>query len=286
MVKWLPKIFFVLLSLLFCSTIFGQASSLQVAQQAALLGTESPALSAFLQRSASRGASPDFVLQVLQNAKKMQEKGLPIEPYLLKANEGLAKGVPPQKIFPALSQTQKQLELADHLVQRAVDRGAVVDSPQERQEATLRFQKALLNQIPSNTLERLSDRVDPRTGARVTLREIGVEASALPKAMGGRVPPGQVKKSGGAFPELLHEGKGTGGVGNFEKKPPKHGLEHELSNQDSRGREWANKKPLNAHGHGFKNYNKNNKLDNNGSWEGPGKGEKDFSKGRGKGKEK
>jgi len=127
---------------------WAQVGPWQITQATAGLGQGGPALLSFLNYSAARSAPPDFVYQVLKNARSLQDQGLPPSPYLLKANEGLAKGVPHQKMAPILKETQDQTLRAGRWVDQAVARGWKVKSPGQRRRLAQEYQWALLNQIP------------------------------------------------------------------------------------------------------------------------------------------
>jgi hypothetical protein len=128
------------------------ANPWMIAAQVLQLLNAGPALPAFLQKSAASGTNPDFTYGVLQNAHGLQEQGLPPEAYLLKANEGLAKGYPPPKILPALHQTRRQTEQAGALVREAEGRGWTFPDPMSRTRSIQEFQWALMNQTPPSVL--------------------------------------------------------------------------------------------------------------------------------------
>jgi hypothetical protein len=163
----------------------------QVAQETAVSGDKA-ALQGFLEQSRRRGASPEFVQEVLGEARRMEARGLPSGPYLLKASEGLAKGVEPTRMRPALGETERRIQTADDLVKRAVSRGATVRSPEDRREATLRMQRALLNQVSPRALERLGDAMTAKPG-RVDVGQIGEAASELSRKQYSNRPKGSEK---------------------------------------------------------------------------------------------
>lgn len=114
-----------------------------IAAETLQLLNSGPALPAFLQKSAQRNTDPNFVYGVLHNAHQLNERGLPTGPYLLKANEGLAKGIGPAQIRPALEAARRQTELAESLVSEAQARGLVFSNPQQRQRAVQEYQWGL-----------------------------------------------------------------------------------------------------------------------------------------------
>lgn len=127
-----------------------------IAAQALQITTATPALLGFLQKSGQQGADPDFVYGVLGEARRLQDRGLPPDSYLLKANEGLAKGISPAGMDPALNRTRRETEMAGSLVAEAQGRGWSFQNPGERLRTIQEFQWALLNQTPSSVLRRLA----------------------------------------------------------------------------------------------------------------------------------
>ena len=130
----------------------GPATQWMIVAETLQLLNSGPALGAFLQKSNQRAADPAFVYGVLHNARQLNDRGLPVAPYLLKANEGLAKGIPPVQIRPALEKTRQQTEEAELLVNESQARGLVFSNPQQRRMAIQEYQWALLNQTPSEVL--------------------------------------------------------------------------------------------------------------------------------------
>lgn len=146
----------------------------QIARAAAALGAPSPALSAFLAKSATAGVPRDFILGVLREAQTLEARGIPSEPYLLKANEGLAKGVPPAKLEPALRQTRQRGESAAALVDRAVPDGVADLRSPARRAAILQVQSAMLNgKSPADLEKGLRSKAK---GGKLSWEEIGSEA--------------------------------------------------------------------------------------------------------------
>jgi hypothetical protein len=157
----------ILFACVVLSPLLSSRARTQTSPQAAVpsvetFGEEKPYAEAFVQKATQQGADPAFVTDVLGRAKQMRDQGLPVQPYFLKANEGLAKKMPPPKISSALDGTQRQTEQAKTFVDRAVERGATVPSPRAKREAILNFQRALLNETSSEQLQKLSEGAGPK----------------------------------------------------------------------------------------------------------------------------
>jgi len=163
----------------------------ELAREAAPLGAESPALKALLAREAADPNSRDLVLETLRGARELKSQGLPTEPYLLKANEGLAKGLPPKKILPAMQESRRRTETAAGLVDSAFAKEAGF-SPQARLRAILEMQGALLNGVSTHDLENalrhgqsnsanLEQRVDAASRAFSPRRHVVISAPPMPK---------------------------------------------------------------------------------------------------------
>ncbi|MCC6272430.1 MAG: hypothetical protein IT572_03085 [Deltaproteobacteria bacterium] len=148
-----------------------------IAREAAALGAPNPALGAFLAKSATAGVPRDFTLEVLKEAQALEARGIPSEPYLLKANEGLAKGVPPAKLEPALRQTRQRGESAAALVDRAVPGGVADLRAPARRAAILQVQSAMLNgKSPADLEKGLRSKAQ---GGKLSWEEIDSEARSL-----------------------------------------------------------------------------------------------------------
>ncbi|MFO1462495.1 MAG: hypothetical protein U1F66_01860 [bacterium] len=189
----------------------------ELGRAAAGLGT-SPALQALLRRSAEGGASREFVLGVLQDAQQMQAQGLPTEAYLLKANEGLAKRVPPPKILPVLQESRAGTARAASWVDAVTLREGRRLSPRERQGAILGLQRALLNGASPGELEKAArgagswQELEGQLPSWIPRRHPVIEVK-LPRApllnappsgpVQEKIPPGQVESR----EKPLHSGK-------------------------------------------------------------------------------
>lgn len=167
-------------------------------QDMALLGEPSPALQGFLAQSRQRGASPEFVRQVVGEAQSLKFHNLPVEPYLLKANEGLAKKISPAHITPALGQTRRRTEVAGRLVDQALLGSGHPPSQQERFQAIRDFQGALQGGVPPEELARLREK-------KRSLQEIDREARALAATLEAKGSTEQVTKSPGKPSEKSKE---------------------------------------------------------------------------------
>lgn len=217
-------------------------------RRAAQLQEQGPALQAFLQRSREGQVDPQFTAEVLNRAKALEDQGLPAEPYLLKANEGLAKKVPSKQMAPALEATTARTRSAASLADEAMKRGATA-SPQARRQAILQFQSELMTGRSQGDLEKAIQSGFSK-GGKPSLSELAEEvaqpgrgkkekskAPALPSL---EYSPGSEKPSKAVAPaKAKHEkqspemekGRGKSKGGGFEKSgyskpvfsPPSHG---------------------------------------------------------------
>jgi hypothetical protein len=119
-------------------------------RQAAQLQEQGPALQAFLKRSREGQVDPAFASEVLSRAKALEDQGLPTEPYLLKANEGLAKKVGAKRMAPALDQTVSRTRNAAAIVDKSTP-GVSADS---RRRAILQVQSGLMSGRSEAELEK------------------------------------------------------------------------------------------------------------------------------------
>jgi hypothetical protein len=119
---------------------------------------ESPALQALLHRQEKGEASKEFVSQVVHEAEGLRSKGLPAEPFLLKANEGIAKQASPKKISKALNRSKVQTELAGELFQKVEKKeGGQIDR-QKREKEIQYFQRELMIGKKPAKVERLAEK--------------------------------------------------------------------------------------------------------------------------------
>lgn len=149
------KVSFAILMLwiAFAAPASARAQADDLDRQAAQLQEQGPALQAFLKRSREGQVDPQFTAEVLGRAKALEDQGLPAEPYLLKANEGLAKRVPPKRMAPALEAATARTRSAAALADEAMMRGATA-SPEARRQAILQFQSELMSGRSQADLEK------------------------------------------------------------------------------------------------------------------------------------
>lgn len=243
------KSFLLLLLILFPSGAVCQTPQ-DITRYTEAFGEEKTFAQGFYQKAMERQTDPQWTMEVLGRAKLMRDQGLPTQNYFLKASEGLTKRVPPTKILPALNKTQTQTESASHLVDDAISRGALVPSPQAKREAILNYQRALLNDVPPSTIQKLSDRLtDPRSKIRID--QLGQSVREFPKFKKGSLSEdeafGKVEKKlkekgiaekrpeavEKASPEKIREEKET------KKSWDEHG-EKEKNHKIEKGKEWKN----------------------------------------------
>jgi len=149
-----------------------QVSPWKIAALALQIPTGGSALASFLNHSAKQKSDPIFVQQVLYQAKGLQDRGFPTRPYLLKADEGLSKGIPPGRINRALKTTQRQTFTAGRFANQAIAKGWVHDSAQVRRELTQRYQWALLNGVPPGQLNRMNHQFHASPGKAANLSRL------------------------------------------------------------------------------------------------------------------
>jgi len=195
--------------ILFPRVSLAQISPWKIAGLAVQIGTGGAALASFLNQSAARNTPTPFTNQVLLNAKDLQNQGLPTSPYLLKAGEGMVKGVPPRRIQTALKKTYRQTRVAGGLTDQAVQAGWVEDSPTVRQQLFQDYRWALASGIPPYQLQKFNSRFPATSKKSQNLQQLNqylwtmtekpgwnpFPASKGPIPQGWqKIPPGQLKK--------------------------------------------------------------------------------------------
>ncbi len=129
-----------------------------------------PPLPSFLKKSTDYSQDDQQTLQILQNAQYLQNRGYPPGPYLLKANEAIAKGASPQRLHTALAQSWQKNQQAGQLSQRALSRGWAPNDLQHRQYWTQNFYRALDQGIAPEEINWLIAQPHPQDPQRANLQ--------------------------------------------------------------------------------------------------------------------
>lgn len=126
---------FLFLSLLVCSMclwlwplnkVHAQDTDISVlAERAEAAGMERATLSELQNRAQSRGISNEQLGQILESALSLSEQNLPGQLAIDKALEGLSKGVPGERLIPAVNRIGQGMRQAAEVVDPWMDRNEV-----------------------------------------------------------------------------------------------------------------------------------------------------------------
>jgi len=121
------------------------------------VGTGIPAsdVAVIIKRGVSRGTDGKALEETLGAAITAKEKGLPIRPVLDRIEQGLAKGVPPERIAAATKQLVVKLSTADAIVSNLGKSGLKSGEQSEKGPAVHTVARALEKSIPEDAINKL-----------------------------------------------------------------------------------------------------------------------------------
>ena len=156
------------------------------ALEAVRLGLSEGDVAELIRRGVRRGLQAGDLAPLLEVVAEVKRQDLPVGPVLDKVKEGLAKGVPPERIGTAASRISRELATARDLIRQAEREGVRVEKARTREKAIKAVADALGRGVPPREVEKLSRHVAssaPREGAMSLLDE-GVEVTADLVSMG------------------------------------------------------------------------------------------------------
>lgn len=164
---------FLFLSLLVCSMclwlgpldkVHAQDTDLSVlVERAEAMGMEQTTLSELQSRAQSRGISNEQLGQILESALSLSEQNLPGQLAIDKALEGLSKGVPGERLVPAVDRVgqgvRQAAEVVDPWMDRSEVQGLLKQSGQSMSENRFRNEmiraasKSFVQNVPSDNVQ-------------------------------------------------------------------------------------------------------------------------------------
>lgn len=115
-------------------------------------GVPAADLKIIISRSRKRGLAGPAVRELIGTAARAAREELPLQPVLDRMEQGLAKGVPAERITAATRQLVENLAIAGPLVDRLAGEGLRPRSPQERAYAVETVARALESSIPGDVV--------------------------------------------------------------------------------------------------------------------------------------
>lgn len=170
---------FLFFSLLVCSMclwlgpldkVHAQDTDLSVlVERAQAMGMEQTTLSEFQRRAQSRGISNEQLGQILESALSLSEQNLPGQLAIDKALEGLSKGVPGERLVPAVNRVGQGVRQAAEVVDPWMDRnevqGLLKQSGQSMSENRFRNEmiraasKSFVQNVPSDNVQSIFNEI-------------------------------------------------------------------------------------------------------------------------------
>jgi hypothetical protein len=153
-----------------------ESSSLSQSEKAQVLDTAGRALRAgipaddvaiIVTRARDRKAGGDTTSALLKTVVETKEKGLPTGPVLNRIEQGLSKGVPPEKVSASTRRLADKLTAAEPIVNDLVRGGVTAGSGRDHEYAIETVARALERSIPEDAIVRTGKQVKERKGSVV-----------------------------------------------------------------------------------------------------------------------
>ena len=150
-----------------------QSSSLSKAEQADVHARSAAAINAgvpaedveiIVSRSVRRGADAGTINRFLDTGISTRQKGLPVAPVLDRIEQGLSKGVPPDRIATASQQLASKIAAAQPIVDDLIRSGVKPKQRNEREAAIEATARALEKSVAPEDLKKMGDAVRERKG--------------------------------------------------------------------------------------------------------------------------
>jgi hypothetical protein len=130
---------------------------LQEADRALKAGVPAADLESIVRRGWERGMTPAQVRELIRTAAQAGEQGLYVRPVLARIQQGLAKGVPAERILAATRQLTVHLAAAGPLVQDLEARGLRAGSSDDRAYAAETVARALERSVAPSMITDLGE---------------------------------------------------------------------------------------------------------------------------------
>jgi hypothetical protein len=145
----------------------GKAEILDAAGRALRAGIPADDVEIIISRGRDRGVGAGTTRELIDTAVKAREKGLPVRPVLNRIEQGLSKGVAPDRIAAASRNLTEKLSAAQPIVGELIGRGVGPGSDKDREYAIETVARALERSIPADAIARTGKQVGERRGSVV-----------------------------------------------------------------------------------------------------------------------
>lgn len=142
-----------------------KAALIKRASDAEKAGIPSADLSVVIKRGLARGIRSEALGDFIDVAVKAREQNLPVGPVIDRVQQGLSKGVAPEKIVFSTNRLVEKLAQADGVVARLERSGLKADRPTQRREAIHTVARAFEKSIPQEAVAGVGMKVAKRAGS-------------------------------------------------------------------------------------------------------------------------
>jgi hypothetical protein len=139
-----------------------RAALRQDASRALRAGVPAEDLEVIVMRGRERGAPAAAVRGLIDAAAVAGERNLPLRPVLDRIEQGLAKGVPPERIAAAAQQLAGHLAAAGPIVDSLEKQGLRTTSARERSDALEGVARARERSVPDDVIRRIGGQAGER----------------------------------------------------------------------------------------------------------------------------
>ncbi|MDA8215369.1 MAG: hypothetical protein M0Z64_08855 [Nitrospiraceae bacterium] len=136
-----------------------KASLLKKASDAVNAGIQSDDIAVIINRGLYRGVDSKTIEGFIDIATKTKGQNLPVSPVLDRIQQGLSKGVPPERILNVANNLAEKLNSANTILNNLIKEGIKANSAKEREDAVLSVARAMEKVIPENIIIQAGMRV-------------------------------------------------------------------------------------------------------------------------------
>jgi len=131
-------------------------------QEALAAGVPSQDVKVILRRGLSRGWDAESISKNLGLVSEAGRNKLPTRPLLNRVEQGLSKGVPPERVMEATVRLSEKLEVSSRMAGRLEKEGLKTSGPNEKTEAIQTIAWALERTVPKDAVEDLGRQMGSR----------------------------------------------------------------------------------------------------------------------------
>jgi uncharacterized protein YoaH (UPF0181 family) len=142
-----------------------KAELLDAADRALQAGIPADDVEIIITRGRERRVDATTTKKLLDTAVKVREQGLPVRPVLNRIEQGLSKGVPPERISAASERLAEKMAEAEPIVSGLVRSGVKAESGRDREYAIETVARALEKEISKDAIAGAGERVKERRGS-------------------------------------------------------------------------------------------------------------------------